>query len=112
MEKLNQRFTSFQSVMLKMKKYLVIKTVLPVSNQQQSNLLYPSPHDMIHTQPPAYPYHLVFIHHLYSPHKTPHSPLTHISLPSSPPNTPSVHIPPQPPQGTTPPPNQMLPQSL
>ena len=65
METINQRFTSFQCVILKKMKDLVIQMVPQLSNQQRSNLLSPSPHEMLHTQPPTYSYQGAFLNHSY-----------------------------------------------
>ena len=65
METINQRFISFQSVMLNTMKYLIIQIVPQLYNQQYSNLLSPSPHDMIQTQPLTYLYQEAFLRHCF-----------------------------------------------
>ena len=89
METMNQRCTSFQSVMLQTMKELVIQMIPQLSNQQRSNLLSPSPHDMLHTQPPTYHYQGAVLNHYYPPQTTPHYPLTNIPPPL-------IHLPPPP----------------
>ena len=51
MEKINQQFASFQTVMLQTMKELVINMIPQITNQQRSTVLYPSPTDMLNTQP-------------------------------------------------------------
>ena len=67
----------------------VTSEIPQLSNQQRSNLLSPSPHDMLHTQPPTYHYQGAVLNHYYPPQTTPHYHLTNI-LP------PSIHLPPPP----------------
>ena len=49
METINQRFTSFQSVMLQIMKDLVIQMVPQLTNHQRSNLLFQPPQKILHT---------------------------------------------------------------
>ena len=51
MEKTNQQFALFQTVMLQTMKDLIINMVTQITNQQRSTLLSPSPQDMFNTQP-------------------------------------------------------------
>ena len=53
MEKTNQQFALFQTVMLQTMKDLIINMVKQIINQQRSTLLFPSPQDMFSTQPRA-----------------------------------------------------------
>ena len=108
MTTIDQRFSSFHSVMLHTMKDLVINMASQLSNQQRSNPLSPPPNDILHTPPPIYLYHEVFLQHPYTPQTTSHSPLTNMSPPSSYLHPP-VHILPQYSQGTTPSSHQMLP---
>ena len=57
MEKINQQFASFQTVMLQTMKELVINMIPQITNQQRSTLLSPSPTDTLNTQPSNYPHH-------------------------------------------------------
>ena len=52
MEKINQQFASFQTVMIQTVQELVINMVPQLTNQKRSTLLSPSPQDMLNTQPP------------------------------------------------------------
>ena len=106
---IDQRFSLFQSVMLQTMKELVINMVPQLSNQQQSYLRFPSPNDMLHTQLPTYLYHIGLLQQPDPPNTTPQSPLANMSPPSSHPDAPPIHIPPQPLQRIIPPSNQMLP---
>ena len=87
MTTIDQRFSSFQSEILQTMKELVINMVPQLSIQQRSHLLSPPPNDILHTQPPIYPYHGVVLQHPYPLHTTPRSPLTNMSPPSSYPHT-------------------------
>ena len=51
MEKINQQFASFQTVILHTMKEIVINMIPQITNQQRSTLLSPSPPDMLNTQP-------------------------------------------------------------
>ena len=67
MEKMNQRFTSFQTVILQTMKDLVVNTVPQLSDQQRSDLFSTPPNDMPRTQSSTYSYHGSFIQHPYPP---------------------------------------------
>ena len=53
-EKINQQFALFQTVMLQTMKDLVINMIPQITNQQRFVLLSPSPHVILNTPPPQY----------------------------------------------------------
>ena len=57
MEKINQQFAFFQTVMLQTMKEIVINMIPQITNQQRSTLLSPSPPEILSTQPSNYPHH-------------------------------------------------------
>ena len=111
MKIINQRFTSFQSVMLQTMNDLVIQMVPQLSNQQHPHIP-PSlqPQEIFHTQTPTYPYQATFLH-FYPPQSISQFALNNASAAISYHHTLPLFIPPQPTQGVRPPitPNQMLP---
>jgi len=97
MDKINQWFTSFRTIMLQTMKDLVINMVPQITNQQRSVLLSPSPRHILNTQPSQYPPHGSLLTHP-SP---PQLPLNQMPQPTLHPTTPPTYIQPQSTQGTT-----------
>ena len=97
MDKINQQFASFQTVMLQIMKDLVINMAPQKTNQQQSVLLSPSHHDILTTNPPQYPSHESLLTHP-SP---PQLPLNQMSQPKLYPTRQHIYIQPQYTQCTT-----------
>ena len=112
MEKINQQFASFQTVMLQTMKEIVINMIPQITNQQRSTLLSPSPPEMLSTQPSNYPHHEALLTNPYRPQLTIPTPLNQIPLPTLHTNTPPIYIQPQSAQGMTPPTTQTLSPTL
>ena len=108
MEKINQQFASFHTVMLQTMKVLVINMIPQITNQQRSVLLFSSPHDMLNTQPPNYPHHGSLLTHLYPPKL----PLNQMTQPTLHPTNPPIYTQPQSTQDTTLTTNQTFPPPL
>ena len=102
MEKINQQFASFQTVMLQTMKELVINMIPQIINQQRSTVLSPSPTDMLNTQPPYFPHQGSLLSNPYPPQLNMPPPSNQIPPPTSHPTTPPVYIQRQSTQGITP----------
>ena len=103
MEKINQQFASFQTVMLQTMKKIVINIFPQITNQQGSTLLPPSPPEMLNTRPSNYLHHEALLTHHYPPQLTIPTPLNQIPSSALHNNTPPIYIQPQTTQGMTPP---------
>ena len=92
MEKINQQFASFQTVMLQTMKELVINMIPQITNQQRSTVLSPSPTDTLNTQPPNFPHHGSLLTHPYPPQLKMSPPSNQMPPPTLHPTTPPVYI--------------------
>ena len=108
MDKINQQFSSFQTVMLQTTKDLIISIVPQITKQQWSVSLSPSPYDIFNTQPPQYLSHGSLL--TYPSH--PQLPLNQMPQPTLHPTTPPIYTQPQSTQGTTSPSPQTIPPTL
>ena len=88
--------------MLQTMKELVINMIPQITNQQRSNVLSPSPNDMLNTQPPNFPHHGSLLSHPYPPQLNMPPSSNQIPPSTSHPTTPPVYIQQQSTQGITP----------